>query len=497
MRFFRFLQARLTWTKKRMLAALILLWFCAYIISAIYQVYKPLPEGISVATPLRQTDQVRFLADYTYTDDKAERYQQQQVFDEALKMIADAKRLILIDMFLFNDYGAESIDGEVKNTSYRPLSTQFTQALVAKKMAYPDMNIIVITDPINTVYGGQVVKNLTTLRSAGVTVVESNLLPLRASNPLWSGFWYLCCQGVGNNPEKGWLPNPLGKDKITIRSYLALFNFKANHRKTMVVDSPSGWQGLVTSANPHDASSWHDNVALQFDGQAALDLLETERAVAALSGAEVPVILTAQHHDVSQINGSQVQILTEAKIRDAVLESLNSAEKGDQLDIAMFYLSHRQIITALKQANDKGVAVRLVLDPNEDAFGHKKNGIPNRQVAMELQQAGVAIRWCDTHGEQCHSKMLLKITPTGQAELILGSANYTRRNLNNLNLETNVRLLANQQHEAIAQAKRYFDTVWNNREQESFSVDYAKYKDDSRLKYWWYRFSEWSGLSTF
>jgi HKD family nuclease len=478
-----------------MLAGLLLLWLIAYLISAIYQVYKPLPEGISVAAPLRAAEQVKFLADYTYSDgdgkSSGERHQQQQIFDEALRMIGDAKRLILLDMFLFNDYVGKS------TSTNRPLSAQVTQALIAKKIAYPDMSIIVITDPVNTVYGGQEAKNLTALRSAGITVVESNLLPLRASNPLWSGFWYLCCQGVGNNPEGGWLPNPLGSDKITLRSYFALFNFKANHRKTLVVDSPNGWQGLVTSANPHDASSWHDNVALQFEGQAALDLLETERAVASMSGAEVPMILIGQPPDVPQVNGSQLQILTEAKIRDAVLASLNGAQRGDQLSIAMFYFSHRPIINALKEAQQRGVKIRLILDPNEDAFGMKKNGIPNRQVAMELQQAGVPMRWCNTHGEQCHSKILLNIKTSGQAELILGSANYTRRNLDDLNLETNVRLLADQHSDAIQQANQYFDTVWTNRDQQRFSVDYAAYKDESRLKYWWYRFSEWSGLSTF
>ena len=48
-------------------------------------------------------------------------------------------------------------------------------------------------------------------------------------------------QNIGNNPEKGWLPNPFGDEKITLRSYLNLFNFKANHRKTVVVDTDAGW----------------------------------------------------------------------------------------------------------------------------------------------------------------------------------------------------------------------------------------------------------------
>ena len=474
-----------------MLTGILLLWLLAYVASAVFQAYKPLPAGLSMATPLRSTDHVSFLADYTYLDAQGQRQKQQQIFDQAISLITGAKRLIVMDMFLFNDYAGASTQQQ------RHLTEQVTQALVLQKRLYPGMTVVVITDPINTVYGGQFASNLNELRASGVEVVETNLLPLRASNPLWSGFWYICCQWVSNNPQGGWLPNALGPDKVTLRSYLSLLNFKANHRKTLVTDSDQGWQALVTSANPHDASSWHDNVALLFSGQAALDVLETERAVVRLSDYDVPAVLVGNPDTPATADQPQVQILTESKIRDALLNSIRSAVKGDQLDIAVFYLSHRDIIQAIKQAHARGVALRLILDPNEDAFGHKKNGIPNRQVAKELKQAGLAIRWCDTHGEQCHSKMLIKRAASGQAELILGSANYTRRNLDDLNLETNVRLLAANNSAVLVQANTYFERVWSNQNGERFSVDYDKYRDDSSLKYWWYRFSEWSGLSTF
>lgn len=474
-----------------MLLVILLLWLLAYIASALFQAYKPLPAGLSAATPLRATGQLSFLADYTYIDKQGQRQKQQQIFDQAISMITGAKRLIVMDMFLFNNYVGASTQQQ------RHLSEQVTQALIAQKHLYPAMTVVVITDPINTVYGGQSSKNLTELRASGVEVVETNLLPLRASNPLWSGFWYICCQWSNNNPQGGWLPNALGPEKVTLRSYLSLLNFKANHRKTLVADSAQGWQALVTSANPHDASSWHDNVALVFSGQAALDVLETERAVARLSEHDVPAVLIGNPDTPASAGQPQVQVLTEAKIRDALLGSISSAAKGDQLDITVFYLSHRDIIQALKQAQARGVQVRLVLDPNEDAFGHKKNGIPNRQVASELVGAGLPVRWCDTHGEQCHSKMLIKRTQAGQAELILGSANYTRRNLDDLNLETNVRVLAPANSAVVVQANAYFERVWNNQNGERFTVDYDKYHDDSSLKYWWYRFSEWSGLSTF
>lgn len=50
------------------------------------------------------------------------------------------------------------------------------------------IQIVLITDPINSVYGGLSPEHYRQLRQAGVDVIETNLAPLRASNPLWSGF---------------------------------------------------------------------------------------------------------------------------------------------------------------------------------------------------------------------------------------------------------------------------------------------------------------------
>lgn len=491
MRFFRYLLNKRQWTKKTVFIYLIGLWCVVYLASAIYQAYKPLPAGINVAMPMRAAEQVQFLADYTYTDAQGQRQKEQVIFDQVFAMINQARRMIVVDMFLFNDYVGKS------TTTQRALSAQLTQALINKRQTEPDVHITVITDPINTVYGGQFNDNFIQLRRAGVEVVQTDLRPLRASNPLWSGFWYMYCQWIDNNPESGWLPNPLGNQKITLRSYFSLFNFKANHRKTIITDAPEGWQALVTSGNPHDASSWHDNIAIKFSGHAALDVLDTERAVAKFSGVELPVIITGNPKPLQPAQ-AQLQILTEGKIRDALLNSLQSAVPKDQIDIAVFYLSHRGIINAIKQAHQRGVIIRVVLDPNEDAFGRKKNGIPNRQVAMELNDADVPVRWCNTTGEQCHSKILIKTSQkTGQSELILGSANFTRRNLDNLNLETDVRYIAPNSDTTIREAKVYMQRIWTNENGQHLTLHYGQYKDESSLKYWWYRFSEWSGLSTF
>ena len=175
---------------------------------------------------------------------------------------------------------------------------------------------------------------------------------------------------------------------------------------------------------------------------------------------------------------------------------IDGSKSGDQIDLAMFYLSEREIVKELIAAKQRGVNVKVLLDPNKDAFGREKNGIPNRQVASELNEAGVQVRWCNTQGEQCHSKMILK-QYTEQSEMILGSENFSARNLKNYNLETNIRVVGNASADVFKDAQRYFNTAWSNLDAKNMSVDYAQYADESKWKYGVYRFMEWSGLSTF
>lgn len=491
------------WLRK--LAGLVLL---AWIGSGLWHANKPLPEGVSASWPVRPAQDVALLADLTWTDARGRRHSEQAIFDAMLQMIGQARRLIVADLFLFNDFGAGA-----GGQAHHPLSAELTAALTTRLRQVPGLQVVLVTDPVNTVYGGVTSPYLDALEQAGATVVMTRLAALRAPNPGWSGLWHLCCRWLGNDADGGWLPNPLGPGKVTLRSWLALINLHANHRKTLLVDTGDGWAGLVTSANPHDASSAHGNVALRFSGGAVLDLLASELAVLEFSGHQALAStlrerLTDEPGDEADATvagtgpepQARVQLLLESRIRDALLERIEASAAGDRLDIAVFYLSHRRLIAALIRAHRRGVQVRVLLDPNEDAFGRKKNGVPNRQVAWELHRAGVPVRWCDTHGEQCHAKLLLYRgageRDAATAELVLGSANFTRRNLDGYNLETNVRLLAGAGHDAIVAAADLFERSWHNEPDRYYSVDYSAYHDPSRLRRWHYRIGEATGLSS-
>ena len=162
----------------------------------------------------------------------------------------------------------------------------------------------------------------------------------------------------------------------------------------------------------------------------------------------------------------------------------------------MFYLAERDVINALKAAHTRGASIRVLLDVNRDAFGRQKNGVPNRPVAAELNAHGVAVRWCETLGEQCHAKWLHTVIASRHS-LLVGSGNFTRRNLDDFNLETDVLLVSDARHPAIARSLGHFDAQWNNTPSRTYSSAYEHYADESVWLELQYRLMEASGISTF
>lgn len=195
-----------------------------------YHTLKPLPPGFGYEGNPHPLTNAKLLTDRTLHFGNEEPRLDQEIFDEALNMISAARRFVLVDMFLFNGTREEG-------SRQRPLARELTDALLKQRKANPDVRIVVISDPINTVYGGTVSPYFQQLRQAGIPVIETRLERLRDSNPTWSGLWRFCCQWMGNSATGGWLPNALGEQPVTLRSYLALPNFKANHRKVLITDN--------------------------------------------------------------------------------------------------------------------------------------------------------------------------------------------------------------------------------------------------------------------
>jgi phosphatidylserine/phosphatidylglycerophosphate/cardiolipin synthase-like enzyme len=488
------LDPRTTRRRRRRLAlafaALLLL-----VVAAWHRV-EPLPPGVHVEGPWRTADagQVEVLFDRTFRDGDGETVLDHRIFDRVFEIVDRAERLVVIDMFLFNDFAGTAGEG------FRPFSDQLTERLLAKKRQRPGVDLLLITDPINAHYGGLPSRHVDRLRAGGVQVVYTDLGRLRDSNPLWSTPWRVALQWFGNSTRGGWLPSPFDPEAaVTLRTYFSLLNFKANHRKVVVADDPEhGLVALVTSANPHDASSRHSNVAAYVRGGLARDVLASELQVARFSGWRGRITPPPAPAPPPAVEPVRVRFVTEGAIRDGVLDALSAAGEGDRVDVAMFYLSHRDVVSALLAAARRGARVRLVLDPNRDAFGREKDGVPNRSVAHELTRRGggnVEVRWYRTDGEQFHTKLTV-VRAGGVVRASLGSANLTRRNVDDLNLEANLELLAPLGSALDRELAQTFDRFWRNGN-GTFTDPYERWADPSRWRTFKYRVMEATGLSTF
>jgi phosphatidylserine/phosphatidylglycerophosphate/cardiolipin synthase-like enzyme len=430
---------------------------------------------------------VRLLVDETWVDAGGTRHVQQEIFDSVYEMIDSAERFILIDMFLLNDFAY------VPGPCLRPLSQEITDRLLLKRGMNPDVDIVFITDPINTVYGSIESPFFKAMEEAGVRVVRTDLDSLRDSNPLYSKPWRLLVKPFGTGPGRT-TQNPLGEGRISLRSLLKLFNFKANHRKLIVTDKAL----LVTSANPHSASSAHWNTALRVDGAGQTPALEAESAILKFSGAEeAAAALPAVNTDGVPAGGIKVELLTEIRIKEKALEMLHRAGKDDRVELTMFYLSEKAVMNALIEAGKRGADIRIILDPNKDAFGRIKNGVPNRQSAARLVQSDISLRWADTHAEQCHVKMLYVEHGNKTAELLLGSANFTRRNLDNYNCEADLAVTGSVDEPCMIRAREVFDRWWNNPGGRHYTTEYATYEDSSCRRKFSAGWKERTGMGTF
>ncbi|MEJ8306916.1 phospholipase D family protein [Saccharibacillus sacchari] len=420
----------------------------------LYQMNKPLPEGISYESPVYRTDQVDFLYDLTYPAQTREFTQDRQIFDRTIELINEAEQFIVIDVFLFNDYTHEG-------QQYPKVSAKLAKTLIDRKQAVPDLDIVFITDEVNTNYGSSSNALLESMKKAGIRVVITNTDPLRDSTPIYSAVWRTFIQWFGQSGN-GWIPNLMASDgpDITLRSYLKLLNVKANHRKAFITEN----NAIVSSGNIHDASAYHSNVALEVSGPIIGDLLKAEQAVLDFSGGgTLPVYTGSTEEDANAPYA--VQYLTEGKVHQHVLAEIDKASEGDTVWMGMFYLADYDVMQSLIDASDRGAEIRLVLDPNENAFGRDKIGIPNRPVAAELHEEspeGIQIRWYNTTKEQYHTKMLFIDRAEGQSSILAGSTNFTPRNLKDYNLENELFVEAPTDSELTGNVRDYFERIWNN-----------------------------------
>lgn len=476
-----------------------------------HQAHKPLPPGTHVASAVCTVaaSDVALIADITAADAWGRPAVSQGIFDAVLQVVRSARRFVLLD---FAAFGADAASGAGASPS-RHIAAELTDALLARQREQPGLALLFITDPANDSYGAVPSPDLQLLRAGGIQVVPADLNPLRDSNPVYSGLWRLTLR---------WWDGPSGPLGVATRR----LNFKADDRKLILADD--GHDGLVAiigSANPKDSQSGWSNIAMRVTGPTLQALLESELDIARFSGwrgrdgfsatavrpgAPAPGCSAASdpasppaaaESAVPAAASARVQVLTEGALRDALLARLDLATRADSIDAALFHLADRGVIESLLEASRRGASVRLILDPNESAASGGTEGLPNQPVASELvsRSAGaIHVRWYRTHGERFHGALVLICGPH-DAWLSAGSAQLTRRSLEDYNLEANVVTEVARGSPLAQQALDYFDTLWGNRASLGieYTAEFAAFSDPGQSDYWLYRLLEGAGFASF
>jgi hypothetical protein len=253
-------------------------------------------------------------------------------------------------------------------------------------------------------------------------------------------------------------------------------NSKSDQRQLTVADDGSGgWTALVAPAG--------DSAVLVLRGSLAAAMVVSELQIAAWS-ADDDRLPPAPRMDGRGVGTIDARFLTEGAILSALLDALSAAGGGDRISIAAQNFSDRRLIDAALHAAGRGARLQVLL---------ALNSMPNLAVAGELERDGagrIEVRWARA-GPQAGPPKLVLVQHRTDVWMYWGSANFTRRNLEDLNLTAAVELHMPARAAAARAATDYFATAWSQ------AAPAAGTPGPPAADYWRYRFAEASGLSSF
>ena len=498
----------LRWLLRLLPLALLLCW----LLSAVWMSCKRLPPGLHIAGQwqLLPAQSLRFLRDVSAADANGAPLVEQQIDPELLGMISQARQMVLLDTGLFGDLPAAG-PGASRLRAAPPIAARVVDALLRAKSLNPELSVLLLTDP-STQQMDSAQPLLDRLAVAGVEVLAVDVDRLRAPDAAFASFWDLCCRwwsGAASAPQ--W-PDPLGVGPpgVSLRLWGELRAYQRSHRQVLIADDGAGGVGALIFSRPLNAeAAIHSATALHLSGGALEPLLESEFALAQLSGwsdggamqARSQRLLEQQRLAAVPANraSARARVVTEGAIAAALVARIDASGNGDRIEIAALYLSQRELVRALLNAARRGVIVRLLLDPGKDGYGYARSGIPNREVASELVAASdgaVRVRWYRTHGEQFSPGFVL-VQSEARAWLMIGTAELSRRDLGDFNLAAAVITDLPPSAPAAEDALAWFDMLWYNRASggTEYTTDADVYTDASQLRYWQYRLFEAMGTS--
>lgn len=481
---------------------------------------KTPPLGINYESPIRETENAEFHYDLTYLDKDGNIQYDRNLWDATYKVIDNAKDYLIVEMFLFNDLYNKDKE------HFPEFAKEYTEKLIKKQKENPNLKVYVLADENNNFYGAFEHPFITSMKNAGINVIIVDIFKLKDTFPWYSPFWRTFIKPMGNPQNKGWITNFYGDmwPKLTIRNLLRALNVKADHKKVFLNEK----EVVVSSANIHDPSYFHENIAIYTDGPIVKDVLHNLQLVAKFSDSEINVDgsnketkskiemdiadktkirkdtmnigdLEDKNNDMinleENISDSQkneksekesfsfnsgkneitdtegktykIQYLTEGTIGKYLDADIDSLKSGDELLMGMYFLADRGIIDRLIKAANRGVKIRIIFDRSRDAFGMSTNGLPNKPVSKKLKKktkGKIEIKWYFTNNEQYHTKITLMKKTDGSVIINAGSANLIKKNIRGYIMDSNFRILTTQDSKISKDVYTYFDRLWENKD---------------------------------
>ena len=478
------------------------------------------PLGINYESPIRETENAEFHYDLTYLDKDGNIQYDRNLWDATLKVVDNAKDYLIIEMFLFNDLYNKDKE------HFPEFAKKYTERLVKKQEENPNLKVYILADENNNFYGAFEHPFITSMKNAGINVIIVDIFKLKDTFPWYSPIWRTFIKPMGNPQNKGWITNFYGDmwPKLTIRNLLRALNVKADHKKVFLNEK----EVVVSSANIHDPSYFHENIAIYTDGPIVKDVLHDLQLVAKFSDSEINVdgsnketkskiemdlpdktkirkdtmnigdledknnnminleenisdsqknekgekesfSFNSGKNEITDTEGKtyKIQYLSEGAIGKYLDADIDSLKSGDELLMGMYFLADKGIIDRLIKAANRGVKIRMIFDRSRDAFGMSTNGLPNKPVSKKLKKktkGKIEIKWYFTNNEQYHTKITLMKKTDGSVIINAGSANLIKKNIRGYIMDSNFRILTTQDSKISKDVYTYFDRLWENKD---------------------------------
>lgn len=219
------------------------------------------------------------------------------------------------------------------------------------------------------------------------------------------------------------------------------------HNKFVTIDGQYLWTGSSNLSHTCMGDEYNANVSIMIDSPALVALYEAEfdemHTKKNFSSRKDAHGRDSLHFD----DGTEVSVYfspADDPVASGIIPLIEEARKT--LDIGMFYLTHRDVVAALKAARDRGVQVRLIYDAV--AAAHPSS--PHK----DLRAAGILVRV-----ENWGGKMHMKTAIADDRHVVIGSMNWT--DAGNASNDENT-LIIRHNPRLGGELRDYFDQLWDS-----------------------------------